>query len=34
MTMLAYVMRYRPGWWMLHVIAVGLTFWLGATVRF
>lgn len=32
--MLKYFMRYQPGWWILHLIAIGLTFWLGAFTRF
>ncbi|KAF0180711.1 MAG: hypothetical protein FD164_1699 [Nitrospirae bacterium] len=29
-----YFLRYKPGWWVLHIIAVVATFWLGASVRF
>jgi hypothetical protein len=32
--MIGYFMRYKPGWWILHVIVVGLTFYLGHMVRF
>lgn len=32
--MLQYFMRYRPGWWVLHVIAVGATFYLGHMISF
>lgn len=27
--MLRHIMRYKPGWWILHVIVVSLTFYLG-----
>jgi len=32
--MLKYFMRYRPGWWVLHVAAVALTFFVGHMVSF
>jgi len=32
--MLKYFMRYKPGWWILHVIAVVLTFYLGHIITF
>jgi len=32
--MIQYFLRYKPGWWILHIIAVSATFWLGAGVRF
>ncbi len=32
--MLKYFMRYKPGWWILHILAVGFTFYLGHMVRF
>jgi hypothetical protein len=32
--MLRHFMRYRPGWWILHLIAVALTFYLGHLVEF
>jgi len=32
--MLKYFMRYKPGWWILHIVAVGLTFYLGHMVNF
>jgi hypothetical protein len=32
--MLKHFMRYQPGWWILHLIVIGLTFWLGAFTRF
>jgi hypothetical protein len=27
-------MMFRPGWWILHIAAIGLTFYLGHMVRF
>ena len=27
-------MIFKPGWWVLHVIAIFLVFWLGHAVRF
>jgi hypothetical protein len=32
--MLARIMKGTPGWWLLHVAAVLLTFWLGSLTRF
>jgi hypothetical protein len=32
--MLKYFMRYKPGWWLLHVLTVGFTLYLGHMVRF
>jgi hypothetical protein len=32
--MLKRIMKFEPGWWILHIIAVALTFWLGAMTRF
>ena len=32
--MLKYFMRYSPGWWVLHIIAIGLTFYLGHMMTF
>ncbi len=32
--MLQYFMRYRPGWWILHIAAVLFTLYLGHMVRF
>jgi hypothetical protein len=32
--MLRQIMKFQPGWWVLHVAAVALTFWLGAATRF
>jgi hypothetical protein len=32
--MLRHFMRYKPGWWVLHVVAVGCTLYLGHLVRF
>jgi len=29
-----YFLRYQPGWIILHLIAIGLTFGLGALTRF
>ena len=27
-------MLFRPGWWILHIIAVIFVFWLGHAIRF
>ncbi len=27
-------MLYKPGWWVLHIIAVAFVFWLGHAIRF
>ena len=32
--MLKYFMRYKPGWWVLHIAAVSLTFYLGHMMTF
>ena len=32
--MIGYFMRYKPGWWVLHAVAVGLTLYLGHIVAF
>ena len=32
--MLKYFMRYNPGWWILHVVVIGLTFYIGHIVTF
>lgn len=32
--MLKHIMRYKPGWWILHIAAVSLTFWLGHRIDF
>lgn len=32
--MLKHFMRFKLGWWILHIIAIGLTFYLGHMVRF
>jgi hypothetical protein len=32
--MLRHIMRYKPGWWILHIIAVALTFYLGHKISF
>ena len=33
-TMIRYFLRYKPGWWVLHVLVIGLTFYLGHLVTF
>jgi len=33
-TMIRYFLRYKPGWWVLHVLVIGLTFFLGHLVTF
>jgi len=25
---------FKPGWWILHIIAIALIFWLGHSVQF
>jgi hypothetical protein len=32
--MLNYFMLFKPGWWILHIIVIGLTFYLGHMVTF
>jgi len=32
--MLKHFMRYKPGWWILHIVAIGLTFYLGHMAAF
>lgn len=32
--MLKYFMKYKPGWYVLHIIAIALTFYLGHLVKF
>jgi hypothetical protein len=32
--MLKHFMKFRPGWWVLHLAAILFTFWLGAATRF
>ena len=32
--MLKYFMRYKPGWWVLHIIVVLLTLYLGHMMTF
>jgi len=32
--MLKYFMRYKPGWWILHITAISLTFYLGHMMTF
>jgi hypothetical protein len=31
---LKYFMRFKPGWWVLHVFMIGLTFYLGHMAHF
>jgi hypothetical protein len=32
--MLKYFMRYKTGWWILHIIAIGFTLYMGHIVKF
>lgn len=32
--MLKHFMRYKPGWWVLHAVMIGLTFYLGHLMKF
>ena len=32
--MLKHLMRYKPGWWILHIAAFALIFYLGHMVSF
>ena len=32
--MLKYILRYRKGWWILHALAISLTFYLGHRINF
>jgi len=32
--MLKHFMKFRPAWWVLHLVAILFTFWLGAATRF
>lgn len=32
--MLKHIMRYKPGWWILHILAVAITFYLGHRATF
>lgn len=32
--MIQYFLRYKPGWWILHIIMISLTFYLGHLVDF
>ena len=32
--MLKYFMKFQPGWWVLHAVAITFTLWLGAVIRF
>jgi len=32
--MVKYFMRYKPGWWVLHIIVISLTFYLGYIMTF
>ena len=25
---------FKPGWWILHILAIGFVFWLGHAIRF
>jgi len=27
-------MLYKPGWWILHIVAIAFVFWLGHAIRF
>lgn len=27
-------MLYKPGWWILHILAIAFVFWLGHAIRF
>ena len=32
--MLKHFMRYKPGWWVLHAVMVGMTLYIGHIVKF
>jgi hypothetical protein len=32
--LLRHFMRYKPWWWVLHIVMVGLTLYLGHMMRF
>ena len=32
--MLKYFIRWRPGWWILHIIFVVLVLWMGKMIQF
>jgi len=32
--MLKYIIRWRVGWWILHILVIGLTLYLGHLIRF
>ena len=32
--MIQYFMRFKPGWWILHLVAIGFTLYLGHIVSF
>jgi hypothetical protein len=32
--MFKHILKGTPGWWVLHVVAILLTLWLGAVTRF
>jgi hypothetical protein len=32
--MLKHFMKFQPGWWVLHGVAIALTLWLGSVTRF
>jgi len=29
-----YFLMFKPGWWILHIVAIAFMFWLGHIVRF
>jgi hypothetical protein len=32
--MLKHLIRFRIGWWILHIVAISIVFWLGHLVNF
>jgi hypothetical protein len=32
--MIKYFRRYKPAWWILHILAIAFTFYLGHLVQF
>lgn len=32
--LIKHFMRYKPGWWILHIIVIGFTFYLGHLATF
>lgn len=32
--MLKYFIRWRPGWWILHLVVIILILWLGKSIQF